>query len=954
MNPRLMRATWCIVVLMGTLLSGRIAAQTPDYGTVYRPPGTAYSVLETPHFAILFEEGLEQEARETAAAMEAALPETARLVGVRRPFYVPVVLNRFNDRANGYVRPFPFKQEIESVAIRGSTLTPRFPSWLEQVSTHELAHAVHAEFDGGFGVGRVMRWFAPDLARLLNFTAPSGITEGLAVFRESQIYPRAGRLNVALVNMEFRAAMLSESPWSLSQVLEPPFYTRPFNRYYNGGAHFIAYLAERDSLRSFRRASDLYYRAPFLGYGAALWYGTGTLPHRSGRAFREHVRRLESARMDSLGPFTEPEVIAGQRGEVNHRPRWLNDSTLVVYSRGYDLTPGFYRVDVRTGARTLIARQALTEDDFYSLSPDSSAVLFSRYVPDPFVLIREIAEAFRMDLATGETKRLTDGGRVFAPVPGPDDSIWAVQNAGQFTRWVRIREAGVEHVLETGRTDINSIVPSPDGRTVALLVNAGGYQGLFRVGQGGDAACLEPWLVFEDAVIYDADWSRDGRYLFFTADRGGVPNIYAYDRVQDRILKLTNVPFGALEPGLSPDGTTLAFINYRHEQYDLVTMPFEPDQAEEIPRSSAAAGRDVDWQAVFHEAPVTGFEAAEIRPYSPWRYLRPRMFYPLLELYEYPDEPGTYETKVGLGVQGVDPLQRVAYKGEVYYQREQVWGEAAVEYGQFLLRPALGVYSRPLRTSGGTVYQDRGVSLGLRAPVLLHSNVSTTYTDAVLRVRYRDLDLIEESGVMLDHPGERLTLSPTALFAYGLQRNVRDLIPNSGFMTHMDADMDVWTREAGAGTRALATRAFVYLPFLRSINHGIRLDAGILTKNQAAIYDPGSFVPRGFEDRELAGHTFARYGLEYVAPLRFVDDGLVLLPVYIGAVYAYAFAERLHPLGTARLVDAGSSSETEISHATSVGGGAGLQARLFFNLNLDIRVGMSYRVEESDWQFVGR
>lgn len=949
MNPPVSSAACCIAVLVGMMLPGRLMAQTPDYGTIYRPPGTAYSVLETPHFDVIFEEGLEQGARETAAAMEVTLPGTRRLIGVRRPFRVPVILNQFNDRANGYVRPFPFKQEIEAIAIRGSTLTPRFPSWLELVSTHELTHAVHAEYDRGFGVGRVTRWFAPDLARLLNLTAPSGITEGLAVYRESQIRPNAGRLNVALVNMEFRAAMLSNAPWSLSQILEPPFYTRPFNRYYNGGAHLIDYLAERDSLSSVRRAANLYYRAPFLGYGAALWYGTGRIPHRLGREFREHVRRREAVWVDAMGALTEPEILAGKRGEVHHLPRWLDDSTLVVYARGYDLTPGFYRIDVRTGARSLIAHQELTEDDFFSLSRDGSAVFFSRYVPDPFVLIQDVAEAFRMDVATGSVERLTDGGRVFAPAPGVDGSTWAVQNTGQFSRWVRVGEAGIQPMLESGRTDIKSLLPSPDGRTVAMLVNAGGYQGLFRVVERGDVMCLEPWLVFEDAVIYDADWSRDGQYLLFTADRGGVPNLYAYDAALDRILRLTNVPFGAMEPSLSPDGTTLAFINYRHERYDLAAMPFKPESAEEIHRSLADAGRDVNWRVELRETPVTGFETAEVRPYRPWRYLRPRLLYPLLE---FDDSPGDLGTKVGLGVQGVDPLQRLAYGAETYYQRDRVWGEVAFEYGQFIMRPTLGAYSRPLRASSGTVYQDRGVSVGLRTPIMLRSNVYATYADTEVRLRYRDLDLIDGAGEPSGSLGTRWTLSPTALLVFRQQRNVRDLIPNSGIAIHTDADIDLRTRNAGVGTRAFTTRAFAYLPFLKAINHGVRLDVGFLAQTPSALFDPGSFVPRGFEDWELEGQTFARFGVEYVAPLRFVDDGFVLLPVYLGAVYAYTFAERLQPLGSARLL--ANDSEAATGHATSIGGGGGLQLRLFFNMNLDLRLGVSYRVEEGDWRFVGR
>ena len=122
---------------------------------------------------------------------------------------------------------------------------------------------------------------------------------------------------------------------------------------------------------------------------------------------------------------------------------------------------------------------------------------------------------------------------------------------------------------------------APTDETVAVLLNVGGRQGLFKASFDADGVpTLEPWLLFDEATIHDACWSADGRYLLFSADPGGITNVYAYDRHTDRVLKLTNVAYGALEPSLSPDGRTLAFVAYQHEQYDLVQIPFAPEEAE--------------------------------------------------------------------------------------------------------------------------------------------------------------------------------------------------------------------------------------------------------------------------------------------------------------------------------------------------------------------------------------
>ncbi|HET6566326.1 MAG TPA: hypothetical protein VFG50_00065, partial [Rhodothermales bacterium] len=686
------------------------SAQQPLYGTIYRPPGISYRVLTTPHFEVIFQRGFEQDARELGASLEKTLPGSMRLLGVAgASFRLPVVLNGFNDRSNGYVTPFPFKAEIEATSVRGDFLTPRFPSWLEQVSSHELVHAINAEYRPGFGVGAILRLFSPDLARSLNLSAPPGITEGLAVYRESSLYPDAGRLNLAPFDMQFRAAMLSKHPWSLSQVLEPPFFTWPFDRYYNGGAHLVSYLARRDSLRSIRRANDFYYRLPFFGYGLALWYGTRIPPWTLGRRFRRAARRRETARIDSLGPLTQPHVVRGGEGRAYRRPHWLDSRTLLVYGEGYHLTPGFYRIDAATGRRRLVAAHQITEDYAFSLNHDSTALLYARYVADPFVDIRAVSEAFRIDLNSGEEDRITHQGHVFTPVSLPDGSTWAVRNANSRSCLVRlmpdpsnsppfqggaggglylphapgassglnINQGSVLSLLCIEQGDLKGIYPAPGGDTVAVLLNAAGYQGLFRVVQGAGTPRLEPWLVFDAAAIYDADWSRDGRYLVFTADLGGVPNAYAYDVDRDRILKLTNVPFGALEPALSPDGRTLAFIDYHRERYDLATIAFRPDLAESVPRTLASAGRDLNWTALLNRPLPPDTLVSAFRTYNPLRHLAPRALYPFVQLDDTPSSDTDIGTGIGLDLQGADPLQSWAYELRGYYQEHRLWGAAS-------------------------------------------------------------------------------------------------------------------------------------------------------------------------------------------------------------------------------------------------------------------------------------
>ncbi|MFQ5571890.1 MAG: hypothetical protein ACE5G0_19600, partial [Rhodothermales bacterium] len=763
----------------------------------------------------------------------------------------------------------------------------------------------------------------------------------------------------SLFQMQFRAAMLARHPWTLAQMLEPPAYSRPANRFYIGGSNFFTYLMENDGGRFFHRSTALHYRFPFLGYGVELWYGTGKTPARLGRAFRETMRQRETARIEALGTLTEPKVMAEGPGRSHRRPRWLNDSTLVAYVSGYDVRAGFYRFNARTGDRSLISHQRVTEDVYFSLNADRTALFFSRYVQDPFVSIKALAEVHHLDLDTGKVRQLTTQGRTLAPVTSKG-TIWGVQNTGQFSQWVRIEEQGVIVPLtDIERASFVHLVPAPGGDSGAAVLRVNGHQGLFRASFGEDGEpSLSPWLLFEDAAIYDAAWSSDGRYVLFTADPGGIANIYAYDAQRDRVLKLTNVAYGAREPSLSPDGRVLAFVNYRHEQFDLVRIPFQPDEAEEVPRERAAFGRVLPRTDGASESRATGYTEGEARPYRAWSYLGPRMLYPTVRYENHNIEPG--DTDLGLGVglalQGADPLERWAYGAEAFYQDKRVWGRFVVETGQTVLRPFLSVSDLPstvvaFRTDReGQVIdtlrvgrEERGVALGVRLPMILQSNVFSTTASISMMGELEEERLFGPGGETVRPFRGRARLTPSAFLAYRLQANPRDLIPNTGTVLSATSSIDIW-REVGPRRRALLTRLSQYLPVSLRRHTGVRLQAGLLTQNRGAIFNLDHFLPRGYEDEFLGTGTFARLGLDIVQPVWYIDNGFLILPFYFKALYVYGFSETVFPVK-------GQARRTRFS---AVGAGLGLQWRLFYQLNFDVRIGASYLVEEQRWVTIFR
>ncbi|WP_179862120.1 PD40 domain-containing protein [Longibacter salinarum] len=954
----------CMIVVCWTLTWGstEVHGQTREYATTYRPPSVEYVSRRSGPFTLIYQRGYDPVAKRVAAELRDALAPTDSLASgpvKRQRFRLPVVLNAFSDLSNGFVTPFPFKTEIELPSLQRPALIGGFDTWTSVVGPHELVHAVHGDIRAGFGVGRVLGWMGNDLERVLNLSAPSGWVEGVAVYRESNIHPEAGRLNAPLFRMHYRAAMESDDPWSLTQMLEAPAYTQPFNRHYVGGAHAFSHLARQDGTREaemFAPTVGFYNRVPFLGFGVALWSGTGERPGNIRDRLRgEGDRKAAAISRDR----PEPHTVASDNGLNHRRPYWISDSDVVAMVTGYNLRRGLYRINTETGERSRIATQAVIDDTDYTLSPDTARVWTARFVPDAFSQIQQRAEIQPVTLEDGDRGPRTHRRRVRDPVETLDGRILAVRNDGQITHIVEQRPDGsFARRTKYENVRVLHMAVAPQSGEVAVLANVSGSHRIYRLERSSPADSLlhlQPFFALPGKRMYDVSWGPDGRHLLVSAatpfrqttqlsasvSTTHTPNVYVLDTKTGHVTRQTDALYGALEPALSPDGTTLAYIRYRHERYDLVTADFDAN-LNHLPTSKVELSAD-EWSGPplrTESRPIAGIPWGESRPYRPTRHLAPRVVYPVIKDVEEIDQVEELSAAdaspvgYGIGVQGTDPLQVWSYGAEAWVQDASVWTEASIQYAGFLPRPSLTAFHRPTILSSNARVEETGVSLGLNLPVSLASNVYQSVGAFGLDTEWRRTKLVQD-GVAGGPSVRRWTVEPTMTLGYRLQQNRRDLIPNSGMLLFGTSTHDVWTdRTAERGAIGILSG---FVPVLSRWNTGVQLSVGVVSQRQGTEYGLGAFLPRGNEEFTLPSGTFIRFKSEVLHPLLFVDDGMLLLPVYVKAVYSYGFASTL-----TRVRDITARRQ----RVSSVGGGLGVRIRLFSTADLDLRVGLAYQIEE--------
>ncbi|MCS4195895.1 hypothetical protein [Salinibacter ruber] len=981
-------------LFLATLLAGALALAAPaaqaqiSYDARYRPQAD-YRLVDTDRFEWIYPAGADTTTALFQNALRRSFQSTRSVMGTDgADFELPVVVDPISGRANGFVTPVNFRSHLFT-AHPTFSFGAKFDSWAQTVAPHELTHAMHFEIDSGVGLGGLLGLFSGDASRLVHGLAPRGWFEGIAVYRESQLEPEAGRLDAPLQVMKYRAALGSSDPWSVGEVMYGSVFERPSRRHYLGGGQLIEHMAqERGSTDFFRQATRWHHRLPFLGFGMALWMGTGQTPAQLSDSFLNEERQEERRRLDSLRQaaeqgITAPTVVASTEGLHVRRPYWLSDSALVAYASGYATRPGFYRIDARSGERTVIEHQAITPGYTYALGPDTTALYFARQHPGLLVPDATTPRTNRLSLRTGEARLLSETGGTFTPAKARGGPVWAARRDGSFSELVTLSEEGAIPQAHRPGLRYKQVAPSPSGDTIAVLANAGGTQGLYRFDPS--TSTLEPWLRFEDGTIYDVTWGPEGRYVLFAADPSGIANVYALDRRGGDIRRLTTVRYGALEPTLSPGRERVAFARYRHERFELATIPFRPDSPRPVadterdwaPRGgvlmasadSAAGGRTgaerraSGTDGAPQDAPPSGRDAASLRaqsrPYEAWRHLFPRSATPVLR--------GAWDLlgasvdgeNLGLGpgarISGADPLGRWAYNVRGFYQADRLWGDVSVETGLVPGTPSLTVFNGPVEavreTGAGPsrleAFELRGLRLGVDQRFVFRKNVYGTSLTAGLAGEYRQSRPITAGGAAEAGFTGRATLRSDLTFKYRVQKNIRDLVPNTGVRLNTSAEVDVLPPTGATPSQYLQQRVDVFWPLLASHNTGLRTSASFLTQSRRSFFDVQSFVPRGYQglDRALPGAgNHLRLGAKITQPLWYIDTGSVMLPVAVDALYGYG-------LGQAQYRVAG-AGPTLGERRASVGGGLGLRLRPFGGTSLNLEIGVSYRIDargENRW-----
>jgi hypothetical protein len=899
-------------------------------------PALVWHTVETPHFHVTYYSGEAEVAQHIADLGEAISARLAPVVGWSASQRTEIVLMDQTDSANGSATAIPF-DAITLYVTAPSDLSPLgdVDDWYQELVTHEYTHILHTDHIGGIPavINAVLgKTYAPNQAQA------KWILEGLAVFEESE-HTSGGRLRSSQWNMFMRADVLEGNVAPLDVFSNTPRRWPQGNIYYVYGSFFMQWLIETYGEGALRRMIDDY-GSQLVPYGVnrSVKRATGRTFEDMYPSFVNTLRREFTAQREAIfarGLREGKRVTFG--GYTAEHPRWIPSNAweghagdLLYFRDDASDRVGFYALPVVRDADGQVtsvddrARKLMIRtngDGSASFTPDGGVVFSETEVTNDLFNFNDLDYLPRGQASEtgldGRRKRLSTGFRAVDPDVSPDGRrvVFATNHRG--TTYLEVADLGPSGLSNTrtlvpsGRFD-QAFTPrwSPDNIHVAYSAwTRGGYRDV-RIVDTRDGSFVA--VTRDRALDQDPSFSADGKTLYFTSDRTGVMNVYAYDVATRALSQVTNVVNGAYYPEASPDGKTLAYIGYTSAGFDLFVMPLDPGRfLPAIPYEDTRGD----------PPPIPVHRDYPVHAYHPLDTLFPRAYTASVG----PGDFG-YEATVSASGSDIAGLHSVTASITSELQNPSLQPDLRYSYGGLPVDLNFHVYRKINPGSGYSldgsdqisyVAEQAGIESGASysLPRAFDSQTfSVTYsferTAANLPVPVNQLDPYQtptmpfRGYVGVVHLG--WSYSNTESYLWGVS-------PEHGFSAGAGIDLsDGILASQFRGFDATANlAAYLKMPWLK--HHVLALNASAGTSGggypgEGEFYvggfqdlnivdtlrnqlTQGGVVLRGYPVVEQSGPNFALFNGEYRFPIVNVDRGVSTYPVFLNRLYGTVFTD---------------------------------------------------------------
>jgi hypothetical protein len=870
-----------------------------------------WKTIETDHFVVNYYEPLGDVAHRVAVVAERSHRLLAPAFDHAPDEKTLIVLVDDTDGANGFANVTPRNViRLFATAPTGLSVLNDHDDWMYGLVAHEYTHILHLDTIGGLPslynkvFGKI---WAP------NQLQPRWVIEGVATYQESK-QSSSGRTRSALFDMFLRVAVLADKELPIDVLSTGPRAFPHGTSAYLYGSHFLKYIFDRYGSDKVSEWSHDYGSTP-IPYGLNL-----SVERVIGKSYmelydewREHMRQSYETKIEAIERRGR---IEGRRltfhGESNVNPIYTADGEWIVWRQSDGKSRGRFR-RLPSGDNIGKAEDYLVADRAggFDLMRNGDMILEQTRV---FRTNYNRQDLWYIDIETGKQTALTLAARARDPEVSPDEKSVAFVKNGEGRSVLAVMpilpEAEYRIVWEgNDRYDqVTAPAWSPDGARLAFSAwRKGGYRDILIV----DVASGKATELMRDRAI-DADpvFSPDGKYVFYSSDRSGIYNIYAYELETQKTWQVTNVVGCALVPDISPDGKRLVYQGFEVIGYELYELPIDPSTwiEPELYINDRPDPTDIPDDEVAVSAP---------RDYRPLETLAPRS-------YQYTYAEDSFGRALSLTTYGADIAGRHSYNlgSTIGFTRGDVSVGASYAYRRYY--PSLRLSAnRSVSQRGGyiidgvnTRYTETNYGATARVDLPVQrlsdssSNISFNY----------DIDwfVSDEDAFEMHDPNAQLPGVPetdvvaagiSVSWTYSDSRGFNwTLGPQEGksFTASVGLDHPSLGSDFHALNLSYRWNGFYKLPWGETSVLALRLAGGLTTtdRRRSGVFVlggvPDQDIPRaireqlrsggtgylrGYEPRSVFGRQFHLLNTEYRQILFHVERGFGTLPLYVRRVH---------------------------------------------------------------------
>lgn len=530
------------------------------------PASQHWRQIRTSNFRLIYPETWEDHAKELAHFLE-AICEPMSLSLRSSPKPVPVILRNQTMLSNGFVMWAPKRVEMVTTIPYDNKAI----DWMKYLSVHEYRHVVQVEAVNRSTTGFLTSVFGQHITgAVAGLHLPLWFLEGDAVLAETS-FTRSGRGRLPSFSMPLTAQLIEKGIYSYDKAVFGS-YRDVVPDHYTLGYHLVGSIQSEYGFAPFQEATKQVGTTPFLpgSFSRGIKKATGK---PLSKIYDKVITALESEWISSsnIAPVSDYKIIETENmfDYVSYiNPQYIDDETFIAFRTSPSDIPRLVTIN-RDGKENIVFTPGY---GFYnSMSYVNGKAAWAEINVDPRWEYRNWTNLRILDIHTGETRLLTQKGRLQAPMLSPDGSQIAAIEVDEINNWAllifdsetgnevrRISDPEIDFLMEPVWADCGMAIIAVafvEGRGKSIVkshIDTPGFEHLFH---SGFNEISEP-AIHECVIYFIGSWS-------------GRDELYAWDIDAMQLSRVLSTPFGATAASFSEDGKRILFSDYTSRGYQI-------------------------------------------------------------------------------------------------------------------------------------------------------------------------------------------------------------------------------------------------------------------------------------------------------------------------------------------------------------------------------------------------